>query len=1758
MVVMKSLCTIASLAAVLLGGSPWCPASTVRINEVVAGRSDRVLRWPDDGVSRLGVGPAWYEAAYDDSAWLSGPGGLGFGDGDDATDVEYAMRYITPSLYTRRTFDVSAVQAAHSGQLELVVEYDDGFVAYLNGKEILRKNLGPPEAFVYHDQPAFSIHERGLPVTSLVGVTSSLLIEGENILAVQVHNKSTTDADVTIKADLRILDSTPIPLVEHGDDWRYFVGTYEPAGGFRDPAFSPGQAPLNVAWGRVDFDDGAWASGPGGIGYGDDDDATDVRAEMYNITPSLYMRQAFVVSAATAGRSDPLVLTIDFDDSFVAYINGLEIARRRVGGTGEFIAHDRRSDRTHEAGTPEVIDVGPAYSRLRVGTNVLAVQVHNERVNSSDLTLAADLAIPGGAPEQLVVHSDVWRYFVGTSEPSPPPSPDDVELETDFLDWVELVNTGSVAVPLNGWSLTDEDDNEDKWVFPDVTIGPGQHLVVCCSGKDVRNPYAPYLHTSFKLDSDGEYVGLYDADEQLVAEIAPEFPSQSLFHSYGWDEGTAAYRFLSVPTPGAANTGESFACIVGAPIPDHDGGFYTNGFSLVVTSVTAGASFRYTTDGTVPTESNGMEWPRFSLPVSGSMALRVRAFKDGCIPSPTLTRTFLFNQPEAIRSLPALSFVANYGRAIHKPNGVASIVGGEWVSSQWQAVTHDDYNIPRMRGRPFERQLSLELLYPGTNAPLQVDCGLRIAGSNYTRPRYILQDLSGLWDEKPHANKPQFNVYFRGDYGARLLKEKVFPLSPVQSLESIRVRGGKNDWKDPFVIDELVRRLHFDMGQVSSLGILANLFVNGEYKCYYNPCERYDEHFLQKAHGTDNEWDIHNHSGLTEGDSVAWNATFDFLRNNDMALPENYRQACRLVDVDNYIDYICLNAYAAMWDWPQNNWYGARERSPYGQLRFYIWDAEGGFGRNGRDPSSYNSFTTDLLTRSKPVCWPYQRLRVNTDFRMAFADRVYKHFYNGGALTDEHLLARFEELRAELEPIMQYYRGISVSTDRTLNWITVRRAAFLDQLREQGLVSDVEVPTFDHPGGVVPDGFSVSITPPGRFVPVYYTIDDTDPRGEGGVPAGTLYGGAFVLDRSRTVKARTYEGGEWSPLVQATYVSSLPPLVVSEIMYNAAGGEEYDFIELKNVGSNAVSLAEVHLSDGVTFDFGLGAVASVPPGGYVVVVEDELAFESRYGTNGIAVAGTYDGRLANDGERIRITHDAFGMLLSFSYKDGWHDHTDGDGFSLTAVDPAGDTAGWGEKRAWRASAAIGGTPGSDDSGLLPDPGDIVISEALTHTDASPVGDWIELQNTTPDPINVGGWYLSDSRTNFAKYRVPDGTWIEGGDFLSFDGTNHFGEVPGRAGFGLSELGDEIYLSSGTNGAGEMTGFRAEVEFGAGEREVPFGRYVRSDGKDDFTALSAGTRDAPNAAPKVGPVVISEIMYGPAPGGDEFLELYNLSGDAVPLYDPDDPTNTWRIEGGVEYTFPTQSSVEPFSSVLVVGTNPAVFRAAYGLPGDLGIYGAWSGRLDNAGETIRLYKPGQRDVGIIPYVLVERVAYDNSAPWPEGADAGGPSLERVRRAEYGNDPVNWTLAPTGGTPAATLRVDSDGDGMPDRWEHDHGLGVTDGSDGAEDGDGDGVAASNEYVAGGSPGNGGDALAVEVAVSNGAAHVSFTARAAVGAGYEGLERLYRVERSAGLTPPQWESVPGIGTVTGKNGVVTCVDTNGGATQAFYRTKCRLVEP
>jgi len=520
---------------------------------------------------------------------------------------------------------------------------------------------------------------------------------------------------------------------------------------------------------------------------------------------------------------------------------------------------------------------------------------------------------------------------------------------------------------------------------------------------------------------------------------------------------------------------------------------------------------------------------------------------------------------------------------------------------------------------------------------------------------------------------------------------------------------------------------------------------------------------------------------------------------------------------------------------------------------------------------------------------------------------------------------------------------------------------------------------------------------------------------------------AELVAHSVHVKARVLNGRVWSALNEASFAVGpvADNLRITEIMYNP-DDPNAEYIELKNIGAETINLNLVKFTDGVDFTF---PNLEVSRGEFVVVVQDRSAFEARYGT-AMDIAGEYSGRLNNAGERIRL-QDAIGQtILDFDYKDGWRSITDGEGFSLTVIDPLStDSYSWNEKDSWRASAYPGGSPGEDDSDIIPNPDSIVINEVLAHAHAD-AADWIELHNTTDSTIDIGGWFLSDSGSNPAKYRIASGTRIAPYGYIVFYEDLHFNN-PSNPGsnqpFALSENGEQIYLSSAEGNL--LTGYREAEDFGASETDVSFGRYYKpSTGNYNFVPMSEDTPGSANAYPKVGPIVISEIMYNPdwPVGGSytndqyEYVELHNISDEPVTLYDYD-KAQPWKFTDGIDFTFPDDVPVTiPAGGYLLVVKEPEAFVWRYPAVPVEKILGPYNGKLNNAGERLELSMPGDIDeFGTRYYIRVDRINYsDGSHPedcpggvdlWPREADGGGKSLTRKRGTDYGNDPDNWTAA-----------------------------------------------------------------------------------------------------------------------------------------------------
>lgn len=353
-----------------------------------------VWRYVDDGSNQ---GTAW-RGTFDDSKWKSGAAQLGYGDGDEKTVVGYGespgSKYIT--TYFRQTFDGHCIAAK---TLNLRLLRDDGAVVYLNGLEVFRSNM--PRGTIDHRTHAARSVTGGDENTFFEAAIPNLLVDGRNVLAVEVHQSSPSSSDISFDLELR----GPDTLVPRGADWKYLDDDSYPAD-----------------WFKSSFNDAAWQLGSAQLGYGDGDERTLVSFgdDVVNKYVTTLFRHEFTIKDRSAYKA--LTLSLLRDDGAVVYINDRLAARTNMPTT---VGRDTlASTRVVPPAENRFLKFGLDPKVLVDGKNVVAVEVHQFDRSSSDLSfdlelVGADLMLgvtrgpylQRAAPSSIVVR---WRTSVAS------------------------------------------------------------------------------------------------------------------------------------------------------------------------------------------------------------------------------------------------------------------------------------------------------------------------------------------------------------------------------------------------------------------------------------------------------------------------------------------------------------------------------------------------------------------------------------------------------------------------------------------------------------------------------------------------------------------------------------------------------------------------------------------------------------------------------------------------------------------------------------------------------------------------------------------------------------------------------------------------------------------------------------------------------------------------------------------------------------------------------------------------------------------------------------------------------------------------------------------------------------------------------------------------------------------------------------------------------------------------------------------------
>ncbi|HSR39312.1 MAG TPA: metallophosphoesterase [Phnomibacter sp.] len=329
-------------------------------------------------------GTTWVQPGFADAAWSSGPGQLGYGDGDEATVVSYGAdannKYIT--TYFRTAVSI-ANTALYSGYT-LSVRRDDGIVVYVNGTEVYRNNM-PTGTIAYNTLATAAASDDGGTVQTAT-LAASAFVNGSNTIAVEVHQNAGTSSDLSFDLQLQgtLAPVAPAVLSDYASTWKYL-----------DNGSNQG-----TAWRSLSFSDATWKTGTAPLGYGNAGVATTVsfgtNSRKKYITT--YFRR--MISVTDPSLYQTLDLAVKRDDGAVVYINGTEVFRTNMP-TGTISNTTRASANAADEGSVAQT-ISLSATALASGNNVIAVEIHQSGPTSSDIFFDLQLKASAAAPAATI------------------------------------------------------------------------------------------------------------------------------------------------------------------------------------------------------------------------------------------------------------------------------------------------------------------------------------------------------------------------------------------------------------------------------------------------------------------------------------------------------------------------------------------------------------------------------------------------------------------------------------------------------------------------------------------------------------------------------------------------------------------------------------------------------------------------------------------------------------------------------------------------------------------------------------------------------------------------------------------------------------------------------------------------------------------------------------------------------------------------------------------------------------------------------------------------------------------------------------------------------------------------------------------------------------------------------------------------------------------------------------------------------------
>ncbi len=523
----------------------------------------------------------------------------------------------------------------------------------------------------------------------------------------------------------------------------------------------------------------------------------------------------------------------------------------------------------------------------------------------------------------------------------------------EYYDWVELKNVSEEPIMLAEYYLSDDKDNPMLWRLPERYLDPGALLVVHCSGNSDLST-SDTVHSNFSLNSTSERLYLTSAAQQRVTDYVW---LHDIFKDWtvGRMDGQSGFFYLSSPSPWSGNRGNAYRYISDQPVSLGEDGIYNDVTSVSVELEGSGRIF-YTTDGSRPDESSA----EYTEPITLDKTTVIRAInvQDGAAPSRAITLSYIINENH---TLPVLSLSTD------SPSTFSGIYYNK----------RKYYEIPA------------NISYFEDGSSFNIDCGLKMKG----------------WTSLENPKK-SMGVSFRGCYGDDMLDYDIFG-SDVTEFSSLSIRAGQ-DYPLAIIRNELFQELCLEMGDnvPTQNSKYCILYLNGSYYGIYCLKEDFSKQYYASHKGV-NKSDVTMLKSPVALSSAVYQEVYQFCRDNDMSLDENYDHICSVLDIDNVVDWFLIEGYTANSDVNGNMRYFKLNDGGKWQIAFYDLDWTFNYASN-----CFTNITDS--NREVQVSQLINRLLTNARFREQLLSR-YSELVST-TLSNEHVLAKIDELQALLEP----------------------------------------------------------------------------------------------------------------------------------------------------------------------------------------------------------------------------------------------------------------------------------------------------------------------------------------------------------------------------------------------------------------------------------------------------------------------------------------------------------------------------------------------------------------------------------------------------------------------------------------------------------------------------------------------------------------------------------------------------------------------